>query len=439
MEFPFNINPLFCERFSILDKTFVASRVSSKRPDLQSHIATVIDELGRASAKAQKLTTPVTSAAKLQSQPHQLYLMKDGESKGGRGAIVGFLKVGYKKLFLLDQQGLHIEAEPLCVLDFFIAENLQRHGYGLELFNFMLQHKNSEPVQLAYDRPSPKLLSFLAKHYCLTQSVPQVNNFVVFDGFFLNKSVAQSRTISLKKPDSEIKPYSIMEREAVRQERRSLPWPFAPPHSPQRLVSSQYSLSLGSSPIKSPPQAATVSAPGVHRNQSQNFPLIERSRERRTSQQGQVARDGLYSRYTDTKSSGILGRPLPGLRSVGDQSHTLGRTERHRLASVPILQSRLVTCPPLSATKNNVVCRPTSLSNNKLQIGIDAEVAGVQKKLRASNGTGSTARVLLESQRYLLERERDISRSGCSWTVGNGCFSAQQVKQMLLNRSTCPW
>ncbi|XP_061615909.1 alpha-tubulin N-acetyltransferase 1 isoform X2 [Phyllopteryx taeniolatus] len=192
MEFPFNINPLFCERFSILDKTFVASRVSSKRPDLQSHIATVIDELGRASAKAQKLTTPVTSAAKLQSQPHQLYLMKDGESKGGRGAIVGFLKVGYKKLFLLDQQGLHIEAEPLCVLDFFIAENLQRHGYGLELFNFMLQHKNSEPVQLAYDRPSPKLLSFLAKHYCLTQSVPQVNNFVVFDGFFLNKSGSAS-------------------------------------------------------------------------------------------------------------------------------------------------------------------------------------------------------------------------------------------------------
>lgn len=27
---------------------------------------------------------------------------------------------------------------------------------------------------MAYDRPSPKLLSFLAKNYCLTQSVPQV-------------------------------------------------------------------------------------------------------------------------------------------------------------------------------------------------------------------------------------------------------------------------
>lgn len=35
--------------------------------------------------------------------------------------------------------GEHVEAEPLCVLDFYIAENLQRHGYGLELFDFMLQ------------------------------------------------------------------------------------------------------------------------------------------------------------------------------------------------------------------------------------------------------------------------------------------------------------
>lgn len=38
---------------------------------------------------------------------------------------------------------MHIEAEPLCVLDFYIEETLQRHGYGLELFDFMLQVKHS--------------------------------------------------------------------------------------------------------------------------------------------------------------------------------------------------------------------------------------------------------------------------------------------------------
>lgn len=42
-----------------------------------------------------------------------------------------------------DRQGVHVEAEPLCVLDFYIAENLQRHGYGLELFDFVLQVKHS--------------------------------------------------------------------------------------------------------------------------------------------------------------------------------------------------------------------------------------------------------------------------------------------------------
>ncbi|XP_077446183.1 alpha-tubulin N-acetyltransferase 1 isoform X6 [Stigmatopora argus] len=212
MEFPFNVHHLFAERVSILDKTLLAGRVFMERPDLQTQVTTVIDELGKASAKAQKLTTPVTTTAKLHSQNHELYLMKDGDSQGscvlsltgkqilthlfptdrGCGTIVGFLKVGYKKLFLLDQQGLHKEAEPLCVLDFFISENLQRNGYGLELFNFMLQHKSLDPVLMAYDRPSPKLLSFLAKHYRLTQIVPQVNHFVVFDGFFINKSGSSS-------------------------------------------------------------------------------------------------------------------------------------------------------------------------------------------------------------------------------------------------------
>uniref|UniRef100_A0A672FRM1 Alpha-tubulin N-acetyltransferase 1 n=1 Tax=Salarias fasciatus TaxID=181472 RepID=A0A672FRM1_SALFA len=199
MDFPFDIHILFPDRVSVLDHTLVAGRRSAGRPDLQAHIATVIDELGKASAKAQQLAAPITSASKLQAQRHQVFLLKDAESGGGRGVIVGFLKVGYKKLFLLDRHGVHVEAEPLCVLDFYVAENLQRHGYGLELFQFVLQHKNLQPVQMAYDRPSPKFLSFLEKHFCLTDSVPQVNNFVVFDGFFLSRTAAQLRKVPPKK------------------------------------------------------------------------------------------------------------------------------------------------------------------------------------------------------------------------------------------------
>ncbi|KAM3596509.1 uncharacterized protein V6R79_015791 [Siganus canaliculatus] len=283
MDFPFDINQLFSERVSILDQNLVTGHKSAGRPEIQDLVATVIDELGKASAKAQCLTAPITSASKLQSQRHQLYLLKDGENNGGRGVVVGFLKVGFKKLFLLDMQGVHIEAEPLCVLDFYIAKNLQRHGYGLELFDFMLQHKNLEPVLMAYDRPSPKFLSFLAKHYCLTQSVPQVNNFVVFEGFFHNRSAAQLRKVPPKKPEGDIKPYSLMEREAVRQDQRTLPWPFAPPHSPQHSASSlgSHSPNMRFSPSRMHPRVTPASALGTNRNQSPQSPLMDGCRARR--------------------------------------------------------------------------------------------------------------------------------------------------------------
>lgn len=315
MNFPFDIHILFSERVSVLDHTLAGGRRSAGRPDLQDNIATVIDQLGKASAKAQQLTAPVTSASKLQAQKHQLYLLKDAESSGGRGVIVGFLKVGYKKLFLLDRHGVHVEAEPLCVLDFYVAENLQRHGYGLELFEFMLQHKNLQPVQMAYDRPSPKFLSFLAKHFCLTESVPQVNNFVVFEGFFLTRSAAHLRKVPPKKPDGEIKPYSSMEREAFCREQRALPWPFAPPHSPQRSASSQYSqcVSVGSSPSRAPPRAPPASSVGSSRDQSQQSPVIERCRARRTSRsQGLAARGSLYSRHLDSTAAALLDARFPG-------------------------------------------------------------------------------------------------------------------------------
>uniref|UniRef100_A0A4W5P3P8 Alpha-tubulin N-acetyltransferase 1 n=1 Tax=Hucho hucho TaxID=62062 RepID=A0A4W5P3P8_9TELE len=177
METPVDVNHIFPERITVMDQHPVAVKKTLGRSDPQSLIAAVIDELGRASAKAQYLTAPITSASKLQTNKHHLYLLKDGESNGYRYLPTTIITTEH------DQRGAHVETEPLCVLDFFVTENLQRHGYGLELFSFMLQ-----PVLMAYDRPSPKFLSFLEKHYCLKNSVPQVNNFVVFDGFFTNRS-----------------------------------------------------------------------------------------------------------------------------------------------------------------------------------------------------------------------------------------------------------
>lgn len=37
---------------------------------------------------------------------------------------------------------------------------------------------------MAIDRPSDKFLGFLKKHYSLNDPIRQMNNYVVFDGFF---------------------------------------------------------------------------------------------------------------------------------------------------------------------------------------------------------------------------------------------------------------
>ncbi|XP_025072817.1 alpha-tubulin N-acetyltransferase 1 isoform X9 [Alligator sinensis] len=178
---------------------------------------TVIDEMGKASAKAQNLPAPITSASRMQTNRHVLYILMDHDVKGsGKGAVIGFLKVGYKKLFVLDRHGAHNEVEPLCVLDFYIHESLQRHGYGKELFQHMLQSERVEPHQLAVDRPSEKLLCFLRKHYNLKETISQVNNFVIFEGFFANQH-APVRKLLPKRPEEEIKPYSLTDREYKKQ------------------------------------------------------------------------------------------------------------------------------------------------------------------------------------------------------------------------------
>ncbi|KAM6188525.1 alpha-tubulin N-acetyltransferase 1 isoform 2-T2 [Sarcoramphus papa] len=192
MEFPFDLAPVLGDRFCVVDQHLrpAGRRGPTHRGDLEQQLRTVIDELGKASAKAQGLPAPVTSAARMEANRHVLYILRDADGRGTpKGAVIGFLKVGYKKLFLLDRNGAHNEAEPLCVLDFYIHDSLQRHGYGRELFQHMLQSERVDPWRLAVDRPSEKLLAFLRKHYGLTDAIPQVNNFVIFEGFFSNRPV----------------------------------------------------------------------------------------------------------------------------------------------------------------------------------------------------------------------------------------------------------
>ncbi|PIO37909.1 hypothetical protein AB205_0112550, partial [Aquarana catesbeiana] len=170
---------------------------------------TVIDEIGKASAKAQRLPAPITSATRMQTNQHQLYILKDCTAKtAGRGVVIGFLKVGYKKLFVLTEQ--------------------------------------VEPQHLAIDRPSEKFTSFLKKHYNLRSTIPQVNNFVIFEGFFRDRK-APVRKLPPKRAEGEIKPYSLSDREFLKHD-EGLPWPLS--QSPSYLNRAG---SLGSSPTRARP------------------------------------------------------------------------------------------------------------------------------------------------------------------------------------------
>ena len=48
----------------------------------------------------------------------------------------------------------------------------------------MLENEKINPEKLAYDRPSPKLIGFLKKHYGLINYVPQNNNYVIFNQYW---------------------------------------------------------------------------------------------------------------------------------------------------------------------------------------------------------------------------------------------------------------
>uniref|UniRef100_A0A8C6A2J5 Alpha tubulin acetyltransferase 1 n=1 Tax=Marmota marmota marmota TaxID=9994 RepID=A0A8C6A2J5_MARMA len=247
MEFPFDVDALLPERITVLDQHL---RPPARRPgtttparvDLQQQIMTIVDELGKASAKAQNLPAPITSASRMQSNRHVIYVLKDTSARpAGKGAIIGFLKVGYKKLFVLDDREAHNEVEPLCILDFYIHESVQRHGHGRELFQHMLQ----------------------------------VNNFVIFEGFFAHQHrppapspratrhsraaaadptpAAPARKLPPKRAEGDIKPYSSSDREFLKVAVEP-PWPLnraprratPPAHPPPR------SSSLGNSPERGP-------------------------------------------------------------------------------------------------------------------------------------------------------------------------------------------
>ncbi|XP_078326041.1 uncharacterized protein LOC111125721 isoform X2 [Crassostrea virginica] len=187
MEFQFSVNNLLGSTITKLDNTLTPFRKNADGYDarqLRRQLMEVIDQMGEASARAQGLRTIITTGRKLELSDHILYVMRDDQLNNHKGAVIGILKIGYKKLFVYDTKGRVHEMEPMCVLDFYVHESRQRMGCGKLLFEYMLKEQDVDPRHLAIDKPSFKFSQFLKKHYNLKAELPQVNNFTVYEGFF---------------------------------------------------------------------------------------------------------------------------------------------------------------------------------------------------------------------------------------------------------------
>ena len=76
------------------------------------------------SVKVQGLGTVITTASRFFASDHRLYFKTEGKT------VIGLLKVGPKNLFIRNEQGTIKEISPICVLDFYVHESVQRGGHG---------------------------------------------------------------------------------------------------------------------------------------------------------------------------------------------------------------------------------------------------------------------------------------------------------------------
>uniref|UniRef100_A0A6B2E4U0 Alpha-tubulin N-acetyltransferase n=1 Tax=Phlebotomus kandelakii TaxID=1109342 RepID=A0A6B2E4U0_9DIPT len=196
MEFRFNVAQYFKTPIIKVTNTLLPSGYYEDRRavlDATSKVSEILNDIGEASAQAQGLTRPVTTAQKLRNSDHMVYLMS--EKNGKNGVVTGLLKVGVKSLYVFDGDGETHKVNAPCVLDFYIHESRQRAGLGKVLFQYMLDQENYQPQQLAIDRPSDKLVGFLRKHYSLSKTIPQMNNFVVYEEFFNHNTSRDSSSM----------------------------------------------------------------------------------------------------------------------------------------------------------------------------------------------------------------------------------------------------
>ncbi|CEF70021.1 Alpha-tubulin N-acetyltransferase 1 [Strongyloides ratti] len=193
MEINYDLSEVFDNEIAVLPK----NAIKKLNPKKFWGVERAINEMGILSMNAQGLRRVLTSYQKIidTEEEQTLYVMwKKNPDNEKHSIVVGILKVGRKKLYLLDDKLQRYEVTPLCILDFYVHNTLQRKGNGHKIFEEMLKHENVSPIDLAIDKPSDSLLQFLKKYYNLENPVWQSTNFVVYKEFFEKNKPSSSNS-----------------------------------------------------------------------------------------------------------------------------------------------------------------------------------------------------------------------------------------------------
>ena len=170
---------------------------------------TTLDNLGIKSGIVQELNGPITSCQLLIDSATTSNADNNNNNNDNIGhhlliycennEMIGYIKYcipGNKKLYFYSKKGIVKDFSPYCLLDFYVLDTKQRSGIGIKLFNQMLQECSNHTTtssnysiindagNWAYDRPSPKLLPFLKKHFHLNDPDLQPNKYVIFRDHF---------------------------------------------------------------------------------------------------------------------------------------------------------------------------------------------------------------------------------------------------------------
>lgn len=123
MEYNFNCeDALGCDSrgIAILEGSFE----SNIRQCFKLHVKGILDLIGEQSSKEQGLNIIKTNSQKFFTSHDRIFIKAD------KNVVIGFLRVGKRKLFVKDDNNNYSNEEPVCVIDFHVVKSYERQGYG---------------------------------------------------------------------------------------------------------------------------------------------------------------------------------------------------------------------------------------------------------------------------------------------------------------------